>query len=100
MRFLKHAKVPDISLRTTVSYESVKFFVIKFHTLLNNEEVERIKTKFENFNEISYVRIDDNWHQISQIRNSSKQKKYIAFRNLILSILFIPTAMLLSKEHY
>lgn len=85
----------DISLRRTVPYESVDFFVKKYPLLLNNDELDRCQSEFasyqfENFDEISYDRMDSGWHQISQIKNISGQQKYVALPKLMLAILIIP----------
>lgn len=93
---LKHAEVADISARKTASSASVTFFAKKFSSILTEEELNLLETEFasyqfENFNDLSYERMDSGWHQISQIINPvSGQKKYIALPKLMLAVLLIP----------
>ena len=66
----------------------LNFFLKIFRTFLNNDDAERIEAEFasyqfENFTEILCNRMDDCWHQISQIRNAFEQKKYIALPKLM-----------------
>lgn len=94
--FLKHAEVADVSLRKKVSYASVEFMTALFPGILTSEELNSLDAQFAAYQfecideNVSSLRMDVQWHEISKITDASGLLKYSSLAKIMLAVLIIP----------
>jgi hypothetical protein len=101
-KLLAHAEVADLSKRSEVSFQSVKYFVDMFPTLKPSSsgeedgydilEIEFLKYQVDKLPEniLKCERADVQWHQLGQMKDYEANLKYSNLSRVMLAILVIP----------
>ena len=93
---LHHAEVADISTIRRASFSSVRYFIERFSCMKPDCSMDTLEEEFsclqvEELGDILTIeRIDEQWGKVSEIRDTTGNKKFSHISKLALSILLIP----------